>query len=221
VLAFVVALLSQMPVAKPCPDPDAIQLGVGTQKLLAVDPALAMRSSNPEVVRLQVIGKQLVVIGAGEGSATVWIERDGGLRGVRVDVVVARQRIELPIPFPCGSTLKVKLLGDRMFIDGEANSVEEWRVLLAVAEQYPAVVVLGRLKPEVVDRAFAEARAALERAGLGRARWVRAGNAVLLEGELAEGESARLAAVEAEWRPKLELVLRRPRETQIVPATAR
>jgi hypothetical protein len=221
-LALVVALLAQMPVAKPCPDPDGFQLGVGTQKILGVDPSSVVRSSNPEVVQLRVFErKQLVVIGASEGTATVWIEgADGGVRSFRVDVLIAdgctgRHRIEPPLPFPCGSTLQVRILGGRMFIEGEASSVEEWRVLLAITLQYPSVAVRGRLKPEVVERTFAEAGAALERAGLGRMRWVYARNVLRLEGECAEGDGDTLAALEAEWRPKLELVLR-PIESQVV-----
>jgi hypothetical protein len=69
--------------------------------------------------------------------------------------------------------------------------------------------MMGHLKPAVIEHEFLAADAALTGAGLGRAHWTRAGDAALLEGEVAEDHRPALLALEKEWRPRLELVLRR------------
>jgi pilus assembly protein CpaC len=217
-LAVLVALLLQGPVSQPCPATDVIRLGMGTQKLLAVSSPSALRSSNPGIVDLkQISPNQLLLIGASQGTTTLSFEQDGGVRSYRVQVEKLEGCglgiVELANAFPCGSTLQLRMLGDRIYLDGEASSFEEWRAAFTVVDKYPSVVVLGRIKPEVVDREFVEAEAALRGVGLSRVHWVRAGNSVLLEGELPEEDRPRLRAVEAEWRPRLELLLSRPRVT--------
>jgi pilus assembly protein CpaC len=120
--------------------------------------------------------------------------------------------VELAKAFPCGSTLEVKLIGDRLYLDGEASSIEEWRVLFEVLKRYPSVILLGHLKPQVIEQEFRAADAGLQAAGLTRAHWTRAGDTVLLEGEVPEDQQPTLRAVDEIWRPRLELVLRRASE---------
>ena len=215
-LAVLVALLLQGPVSPPCPATDVIRIGMGTQKVLKVSSPSVLRSSNPGIVELKLINSdQLLLAGVAQGTTTLSFEQNGGVRSYRVQVEKLEGCglgiVELENAFPCGSTLQLRMLGDRIYLDGEASSFEEWRAAFTVVEKYPSVVVLGRLKAEVVDRAFVEAEAALRGVGLSRVHWVRAGNSVLLEGEIPEDNRPRLRAVEAEWRPKLELLLARPR----------
>jgi pilus assembly protein CpaC len=164
-------------------------------------------------VDLKTLGKsQLLIIGASEGSTTVWLDEDAGVRTLHVNVRKGEgcSINGLAKLFPCGSTLEMKMVGDRIYLDGEASSFEEWSAAFAVVKEYPGVVVLGHLKPDVVEHTFVEADAALMRAGLGRLRWARAGESVHLAGERAVDDAAKIAALETQWRPTLEMVLSRP-----------
>lgn len=213
-IEVLLAMLLQVPVAQPCADKDTVVLGVGTQKVVGMSDPSMLRATNPGVVDLKTIGKrQLLIIGASEGNTTVFLAEDGGVRSFRVFVRKGGDGCftnPLANQFPCGSTLEMKMVGDRTYLEGEASSLEEWRAAFAVVAKHPFVFVLGRLKADVVEHTFVEAEAALLRAGLGRLRWVRAGESVSLEGGRSEEDDARRAAVEAEWRPVLEMVLSRP-----------
>ena len=196
-----VVVLGGSPVGKVCPPPDGgvqeIRLGVGTQKVLTVKgPVSEVRVINPEVVDVEVLGtQQLLLIGAGEGLARLEFRDHGELRryGVRgrLAQLCGLRIAELDALFPCDSTLELRMIGDRVYLDGEASSAAEWDAALLVAERYPTVTVLGRVKAEVIAALFREANVALGREGFPRARFVRAGDAVLLEGEVPEGDEKK------------------------------
>lgn len=217
-LAALVALLLQWPVSGPCQDTDGgvpiLHLGVGTQKVLSVREATSLRAFHSGVVDLKVLGKtQVLVIGAGYGNTRITIENDAGVQ--RWDVEVRRGGCDLHVSdlaklFPCGSTLEERGVDDRVFLEGEASSAREWEVAMTVAKQHRYIVLTGHLDPQVIEQEFLEAGAALRAAGLLHARWVVTGDAVSLEGELSENAGPKLRALEAVWRPRLELVLSHP-----------
>jgi pilus assembly protein CpaC len=218
-LGAMLALVLQWPVSEPCPDDQPhvqrVSLGVGTQKVLSVPTTARVRVMTPGVVEAMMLGPgQLLVNGRDQGSTRVTVEEDGGVRAFAVTVAVESGCFlgfnDLATSFPCGSTLEVRTAGDRVFLDGEASSVDEWRAALAVSKAFPHLVVRGHLKTEVIEREFRLARAALEGAGFARVRWVRAGNTAFLKGEVDEEALVKVRALEAEWRPRLELVLASP-----------
>ena len=215
-----VTMVLAWPVARPCRPTDGgmpvVYLGVGTQKVVHVDSPTTVRTTRSGVVDVRVVSPTLLlIIGAGKGRTQVRVEEDGGVRGWSVEVATGDDCDlcinELAKIFPCGSTLEMRMVGERIFLEGEASSVEEWRRTFVVVQQFANVVVLGHPKPEVVELAFREADAALSGAGFSQTRWVRAGEAVLLEGSVAEEDLPKLRALEADWRPKLEALVTRPR----------
>lgn len=217
-LPGLLALVLSVPVAEACPPAPGVErvaLSVGSQKVLTISPGGTVRVAPPGVVEVsQVKPNQLLLTGAGVGTAT--LQLDVPERPSRSVSIVVKQYsgcelriVELAKAFPCGSTLEVKMIGDRLYLDGEASSVEEWRVLFEVLKRYPGVILLGHLKPQVIEQEFRAADAALQAAGLARAHWTRAGDSVLLEGEVPEDQQPALRAVDEAWRPRLELVLRR------------
>lgn len=219
-LPLLVALVVQVPVRGPCLVDDAgvpaVILGVGTQKVVTVNAPGSLRSLAPGVVDLKVLDpSHLLIIGQRAGTTRVFAEEDGGVRTWLVHVMPPIERdlyiSELEKLFPCGSTLDQKTVGAQLFLDGEASSAEEWRAALTVAAKFRSVTVRGRLKSEVIDRGFLEAQAALRAAGFANVKWVRAGEVVLLEGAAPDEERSRLRALEAQWRPRLELLVSIPK----------
>ncbi len=198
--------------------PTVLNMGLNTQRTLKIDTSGTVRFSNPTVATLSVVEPGVVLVtGIGEGRGEVVQTLDGGVRRwpVRVRKVdLGHRLVDLSEFFPCGSTLEVRVIGNRVYLDGEASSLDEWRAAVAVTDKWPSVVVLGHLKKDVVELVFAEAQLALKDAGLLRARWVRAGEVALLEGSTEEHQVEKLRALADDWRPKLTLALTKPKRAK-------
>jgi hypothetical protein len=221
-LTATVALLLSWPVSGSCPDVDGgvptLRLAIGTQAVLTVPDAAKVRAQHPDVVDLKLLRKdQVLVIGAGFGNTRLTFEGDGG--GASRPVEVRRGGCELHVSelskhFPCSSTLEVRQ-GDGtdevLRLEGVASSFEEWRVAHVVVDQFPKIVVLGTLRPDVIEQEFVAADAALRAAGFSRVKWARSGEWVRLEGELHDDEGPKLRALERTWGARLQLVVTQPR----------
>jgi pilus assembly protein CpaC len=217
-LATLLSLVLTGPVGEVCPPGPGVErvwLSLGAQKVLPVQGSVRLAPAGVvEVTRLSETQVQLSSVR--EGVTTLWVEDHGQTR--TLSVVVWRPRYEplseLKKGFPCGSTLDLRLVGERLFLDGEASSVAEWRAAFEALRQFPELVVLGHLAPALIEQEFRAANAALLGARLRGVQWVRAGEQVLLEGAVEEDQRPALAVLETEWRPRLELVLRKPRKDE-------
>jgi len=221
VLFALLALVLESTVTGPCPEqegvPPTIRLGLNSQRVLKLPGVVSWRFTNPGVLELKPLNAtEWLVVGAAAGSGELQLSREGdaGVVTYRVDVVkmdaCGMRIVELEKIFPCGATLELRMLGDRLFLDGEAGSLEEWSATRLTLQKYPSIVVLGRLKPAVIERAFRDANAALAAAGFPKAHFERVGDTVFLEGEVPEGDQRRLEAASAEWKKKLEGALWKP-----------
>lgn len=213
-LAALLSLVLTGPVGEVCPPAPGVvrvSLLLGTFKVLPLEGSLRLAPEG--VVEVTRLGpKEVQVKSVSVGVATLWVDEVAD-RPPRTLSIVVRSGADPLLPelrkaFPCGSTLELKLVGDRIFLDGEASSVEEWRAAFEAVRRFPRLVVLGHLKPELIDAQFRAANAALLGARLRGVQWVRAGQQVLLEGAVEADQQPVLAALDAEWRPRLELVAR-------------
>ncbi len=209
-------LVLAIPVAKPCPaapNEERVTLSTGSShRLIAYG---TLRLSPPGIAKAERLdAREVDLIGLQAGTATLQIDTPG--RPLRTVTIVVEKYVgcalvvsDLTHLFPCGSTLELRQRGDQVVLEGEASSVAEWRAAMDALEKHPGVVMAGHLKPTVIEQEFLAATAALAGAGVGRAHWTRAGDTALLEGEVPEERRPELLALEREWRPRLELVLRR------------
>lgn len=219
--SVLLAIVLSIPITKDCPEDvglGLITLGEGSQKVLKVPPVGEPTFSEAGVVELKrVENGLLLIIGLKSGVGNLKLPNpDGGaplyyrVRVRKQDLFCASPSDDFRALFPCSSTLDFDIVGDRIVLDGKASTLAEWGGARKAVEQF-GVLLLGRPSADVLPRTLSEANLALQRAGFPRARFAVAGDVVLLEGEVPEGERKRLEAVEREWRPKLELAVWKPK----------
>lgn len=223
-LSLIAALVLANPIGSDCPaEPDAgfygtVTLGQGSQKVLRAPFVGEPRFVAPQnVAEFKSLGNdQLLIIGVGPGQGELQLgARDGGVLryGIRVRRmdVCGMVPVEVKELFPCGSTLDVKMVGDRFILDGLASSVAEWKAARVAVERFKgAVVVLGKLDPAVLEKTLRDANTDLSRSGLGRLRFSVVGDQPMLEGDFVEGDGARVEALRARWMPELDAATWKP-----------
>jgi len=201
----------------PCSDPtrETIRIGVGMQKVLNV-PGWRGTSRSSDGFDVKSIGNdQLLLIGVSAGNHVFTLLGPSGLKEYSVEV---REQggctliiSELPKRFPCGSTLTYRMIGDRVFLDGVASSLEEWRIALALAGEYPSVVILGKPAAGIIERELSEANLEIWRAGYLDVYLFRVGNEVFVGGRDSEGEGwAKAAATVVPRRNRVQALMPPP-----------
>ena len=210
-ISLVLSVFLTVTVAPECPEPNAIRLGVGTQKVLHVKPGSIVHSTRTDVVTVAPVnGESMLLAGVSIGRAEVIVQlRDSVLKyPVRVKSIdLGHRLVELAAFFPCDSTLELKILKNHIELEGEASSLEEWKAAMEAVEKWPSVVVTGKLKKSVIEQTIRDANKAFLDAGHPKAKFVRVDEGI----EIVGGAPDDLFLI---WEPKVRLAVSRPRRTK-------
>lgn len=198
----------------PCPPKPGevrIHLGVGTQKVVTVPGLRGTLDGEPRgIAEVKWLGQnQLLIIGAGAGRATLTTFGAEGRKELTVDVSSYDRAcgiFEIDKFIPCDSQLKVRMVGDRIYLEGNLDTLEDWKAVRKL-KTYNNVVSFVKLAPRFVDRAVHDANLALLKAGFERTRVVVAGTRAILEGDVPEGNESRARALATPWMEWIESLL--------------
>jgi hypothetical protein len=192
--------------AGPCPAKPGelrVRLGQSTQKLVTI-PGLRGTAliGVPTVVGVKWIGEnQLLISGAGVGNATITTFGTEGRKELFVEVSNYDRGcgiFEIDKIIPCDSQIKVRMVGDRIYLEGHADTYEDWKAVRKL-KTYGNVISFVKLNPRFADRAVHDANLALLKAGFERVRIVVAGTRAILEGDVPEGNERRIRALATPW----------------------
>jgi len=201
--APIVLLLLLAPAAAQAKD-QTIQLGVGTQRVLSIPGGVSrVAVGDPNVADVKPLGSnQLLIIGGQVGRTTllVWRNRGGRdshsivVRSVSVDETAAEVRSLL------GEVegILVHSVGDRVLVDGEALTAEDFRRSEEVVAMYPSVHSLVKLSPWARAQIAKELNAAFAGANLPAATATVVGNTIFLEGSVESESDLRKATLIAQ-----------------------
>ena len=191
-IALTVALVSAGALAQS--EGATIHLGAGQQKTLALHDVQRVAIGDPDVADVKQLGagNELLITGVGEGrtSLLVW-QRTG--RRLSYAVVVRKQdprEVASEIRALIGDRegIRIRLVGDRVYLDGETLTADDQDRVQQVAAMYPQVRSFVRPSP-ASRRLVADAiNRALQRAGLEGVEATVAGGTVLLEGRVESKE---------------------------------
>src|SRR3989442_12186770 len=175
-------------------DGATIHLGVGQQKTLTLGNVQRVAIGDPEVADVKQVGggNELLLTGVGEGrtSLLVWQRSD---RRSSYAVVVRKpdpRELVSEVRALLGDRegLRVRVVGDRVYLDGETLTGDDQERVQQVVSLYPQVrsfvrpsASAKRLAAESMNRAF-------QRAGLEGAQATAAGGILLLEGQVESKE---------------------------------
>jgi pilus assembly protein CpaC len=189
------ALLALAPaVALAQSDGGTIHLGVGQQKTLSVPDVQRVAIGDPEVADVKQVGggNELLLTGVGEGRTSLLVWKRSTLR-LSYAVVVRKQDpreviSEIRALLGDREGIRVRVVGDRVYLDGETLTAGDQERVQQVLSLYPQVSSFvrpssnaRRLAAESINRAF-------QRAGLEGVQATVVGGVVLLEGQVESKE---------------------------------
>jgi pilus assembly protein CpaC len=166
-----------------------LQLGVGETRTLSVSNIKRVVIGDDSVAKVKVVGSgQVLVTGNGEGRTSLLLFRESGSR-VSYTVVVRRISPnevvnELRRLLGDREGLVIKVVGDRVFLDGQAYTTEDFERVQQVAEIYPNVKNLVKVAPNAKKLSANTLNSALQKAGLRQASASVVGTTVFLEGSV-------------------------------------
>ncbi len=164
-----------------------INLGVGTQKVLTVPGISRIAVGDPSVADVKTIGKnQVLVVGAGEGKTTLLIWQGTGHR-TSYAVSVKKQDpnetlAEIRNLLGNVEGITVRLLGDRIYLDGRAYSAQDADRIQKVLSLYPGIQNLVKVTPNAKELIAQNLNEAFQRSGLRNVQANVVGSTVFLEG---------------------------------------
>ncbi len=133
----------------PTPDPkpaEILSLGVGHQKTFVVSDIRRVAIGDPKVADVSVIdGKEILLTGVAPGRTSLLIWRG---RDVHVSYVVSVE--EKPIEDYANEIrqllglmegIRLRVIGERIFLDGEVETKEDGELVKRVCDLYPQVLV--------------------------------------------------------------------------------
>lgn len=149
---------------------DELVLGVGAQRVLTVPDGIERVSvGDPEVADVKPLGRNQVLVLAGRiGRTTLIVWRTGGQRDSHTVVVrhgtLDDSIAEIRALLGDREGIGVRTVGDRIFLEGDALTAEDYRRVEQVVGLYPGVRSFVRVAPaarrvvaEHLTGAFAEA----------------------------------------------------------------
>src|SRR5712675_886402 len=158
-----------MPLAQP--EGGVISLGVGQQKVIQLGNVARVAIGEPEIADVkQGGGGELLITGVGEGrtSLLVWRSNDTRLSYV---VVVRRQDpkelvSEVRALLGDREGIHVRVVGDRVFVDGETVNADDSDRVQQVLQLYPSVRSFVRPSGNARKLAVDAVNRALQKSGL-------------------------------------------------------
>ena len=148
-----------------------ISLGVGTQKVITVPGIQRVAVGDSAIADVKTIGNnQLLVIGAGEGKTTLLIWKASGQR-ISYLVSVRKQdpnEVISEIKKLLGEIegVTVRMVGDRIYLDGQAYTQSDADRIDQVVGLYPNVKSFVKIAPNAKKLVAQNLNAAFQKAGL-------------------------------------------------------
>lgn len=166
-----------------------ISLGVGTQKVITVPGIQRVAVGDSAIADVKTIGNnQLLVIGAGEGKTTLLIWKASGQR-ISYLVSVRKQdpnEIISEIKKLLGEIegVTVRMVGDRIYLDGQAYTQADADRIDQVVGLYPNVKSFVKIAPNAKKLVAQNLNAAFQKAGLKNVQANVVGSTIFLEGSV-------------------------------------
>jgi pilus assembly protein CpaC len=166
-----------------------ISLGVGTQRVITVQGINRIAVGDPSVADVKTIGNnQVLVIGQGEGKTTLLVWRSNGQR-MSYLVIVRKQdpnEVISEIKKLLGDIegVSVRMVGDRIYLDGQAYTTQDADRIEQVVGLYPNVKSFVKIAPNAKKLVAQNLNAAFQKAGLRNVQANVVGSTIFLEGSV-------------------------------------
>ena len=166
-----------------------LSLGVGTQKVVSVPGITRIAVGDPAIADVKTIGNnQILVIGAGEGKTTLLVWKSSGQR-VSFLVSVRKQDpsdVINEIKKLLGEIegVSVRMVGDRIYLDGQAYTTQDAERIEEVVNLYPNVKSFVKVAPNAKKLVAQNLNNAFQKAGLKNVQANVVGATIFLEGSV-------------------------------------
>ncbi|MFT3835765.1 MAG: pilus assembly protein N-terminal domain-containing protein [Myxococcaceae bacterium] len=166
-----------------------IALGVGTQKVITVPGIQRVAIGDSAIADVKTIGNnQLLVIGQGEGKTTLLIWKSSGQR-VSYLITVRKQdpnEVISEIKKLLGEIegVSVRMVGDRIYLDGQAYTQADADRIDQVVGLYPNVKSFVKIAPNAKKLVAQNLNANFQKAGLKNVQANVVGSTIFLEGSV-------------------------------------
>ncbi|SEN08780.1 pilus assembly protein CpaC [Stigmatella aurantiaca] len=170
-------------------DGSTIALGVGTQRVISVPGLSRIALGDPNVAEVKTISNnQILIIGQAEGKTTLIIWKGSGQR-VTYLIAVRRQdpnEIISEIKKLLGEIegVSVRMVGDRIYLDGQAYTTQDADRIEQVVSLYPNVKSFVKIAPNAKKLVAQNLNAAYQKAGLRNVQANVVGATIFLEGSV-------------------------------------
>ncbi len=166
-----------------------IALGVGTQKVMNIPGIQRIAVGDASIADVKTIGNnQVLIIGAGEGKTTLLIWKSSGQR-VSYTVSVRKQdpnEVISEIKKLLGEIegVTVRMVGDRIYLDGQAYTSQDAERIDQVVGLYPNVKSFVKIAPNAKKLVAQNLNASFQKAGLKNVQANVVGATIFLEGSV-------------------------------------
>ena len=166
-----------------------ISLGVGTQKVVSIPGIQRIAVGDPSIADVRNIdNSQVLVIGQGEGKTTLIIWKSSGQR-VSYLVSVRKQDpgeviAELKKLLGELEGVTVRMVGDRIYLDGQAYTAQDAERIEQITGLYPNVKSFVKIAPNAKKLVAQNLNAAFQKAGLRNVEANVVGSTIFLEGSV-------------------------------------
>lgn len=166
-----------------------INLGVGTQKVINVPGASRVAVGDASVIDVKNLGNnQLLISGQAEGKTTLMVWKSSGQR-VSYLVSVKRQdpnEVIGEIKKLLGEVegVTVRMVGDRIYLDGQAYTTQDADRIEQIVGLYPNVKSFVKIAPNAKKLVAQNLNANFQKAGLRNVQANVVGSTIFLEGSV-------------------------------------
>ena len=199
------------------PEGGVITLGVGQQRIFQPGAVARVAVGEPEVADVKQVGTggELLLTGVGEGRTSLLVWRRGGGR-LAYTVVVRRQDpkelvSEVRALLGDREGIQVRVVGDRVFLDGETLTTDDYDRVAQILQLYPTVRSFVRPSGNAKRLAAEALNRSLQKNGLRGVSASVVGGTLVLEGWVESKEESR----------KLDLLTRGEKPENLVTVGAR
>lgn len=183
------ALLLLMSVSAMAQEGGNIALGVGTQKVMNVPGIKRIAVGDPSIADVKTIGNnQVLIIGSAEGKTSLLIWKSNDQR-LTYNVMVRKQdpnEVIGEIRKLLGEIegVSVRMVGDRIYLDGQAYTSADADRIDQVVGLYPNVKSFVKVAPNAKKLVAQNLNASFQKAGLKNVQANVVGSTIFLEGSV-------------------------------------
>jgi pilus assembly protein CpaC len=182
----------------------ALSLSRGTQRVLRFQGLRGVAVEDEEIVGIRFLGQeQLLVTASDSGRSRLIVYREKR-PPLHFEVVVTTGELdscilcELCKLLDRHDTVCMRVVGDRIFLDGEMSSVGEVERVRNVSAMYPGVVIWAKPSERLLQSVVRDIDVALIRAGYPRLKARLRGNEIALDGTIRADQDFEKAHLIAE-----------------------